>query len=93
MTDKMTDKEIVKALKYCISYDYDYCEECPYRNNKPCQDNLIQDAIDIIKRQQAEIEMLKDHNKQLRYDHKQITSEAIKEFAERLKENGAYNDR
>lgn len=40
---------------------------------------------DIITTQKEEIERLKDHNKQLRYDRKQITSEAIKEFADELK--------
>lgn len=40
---------------------------------------------EAIRHLEAEIERLKDHNKQLRYDRKQITIEAIKGFAKRLK--------
>lgn len=38
-----------------------------------------------VAEQKVEIERLKDHNKQLRYNRKQITSEAINEFAEMVK--------
>jgi hypothetical protein len=55
----MTDNEIIKALECCVHDDYDYCKECSYLKNKPCQLNLIQDAFDLINRQRAEIERLK----------------------------------
>lgn len=96
---KLTDKEIIKALECCRYDDYDYCEECPYRKNKPCQENLIQDTFDLINRQQAEIERL---NIRLRKEQHQfadlgkmyseIRAEAIKEFAERLKDDSWFTD-
>ena len=65
------------------------CNECPY-DSDTCittkgQSLIIQDALDLINRQKAEIERLerivsiKQKNKQT------LKTEAIKEFAERLK--------
>ena len=93
---KMTDEEIIKALECCADEDMG-CEVCPYWA-KGC--TVEKDTIDLINRQQAEIERLKEENK---FHRKTITenaqralevtieeiekakSEAIKEFAERLK--------
>ena len=55
---KLIDNEIKQALECCMHDDYDYCEKCPYRKNKPCQENLIQDAFDLTNRLQAENERL-----------------------------------
>lgn len=71
----MTDTEIIKALECCSSRKN--CEEnCPYfelkRNFFECVQVSTSDAIDLIKRQQAEIEKAR--------------AEAIKEFADKLKE-------
>lgn len=84
----MTDEQIIKALECCLKENE--CQVCPY--GAVCLDNkyvsiLSKDALDLINRQKVEIERLKDHNKQLRYDRKQITTKAIKEFAERLKKH------
>ena len=87
---KFTDEEIKKALE-CCTHSCAACKECPYTDEKWCVHELTKDALDLINRQQAEIERLKDHNKQLRYDRKKITNEAIKEFAERLKDAVKYN--
>lgn len=85
----MTDKDIIKALK-CCSYDNYQCDNCPYAY-KTC--TVYKDAIDLINRQKAEIERLRSMNRaklatihDLQIELKTAKSEAIKEFAERLKE-------
>jgi hypothetical protein len=65
----MTDNEIIKALECCINDD---CEDCPfYGENAPdvygnCVQNTKRNALDLINRQKAEIEMMRsyihDHN-------------------------------
>ena len=106
----MTDKEIIKALGVCISaLD---CTECPYTNVLKC--SIERDCIDLINRQQAEIEKYRQtvgilaekngevvgllNGKKTKYIKKDVAeifkniavntarAEAIKEFAERLKE-------
>ena len=78
MTDKkLTDAEIKRALEYC----------------QDCSANLNVEIIDLITRQKAEIDRLnkeiqitKDAYTMLQTKIEIIKSEAIKEFAERLKE-------
>ena len=57
----MTDNEIYRALECCRNK---LCIECPRGNNKEhtalCQENLIRYAFDLINRQKAEIENLRD---------------------------------
>lgn len=85
----MTDEQIIKALECCKDRE---CQTgCPrLHNNLPIEDdcrcNLIKDALDLINRQQAEIERLKGWENLLKAEkHSLIKTEAIKEFAERLK--------
>ena len=84
MTDRMTDKEIIKTLECCSNAEP--CENCPCQ--KQCYEtDLIEIALDLINRQQAEIERLEKIRKA---DNNLITSlnkcyetakaEAIKEF-------------
>lgn len=52
----MTDNEIIMALKHCCDEEAD-CEFCPF--NEKCEkggERLITYALDLIKRQKAEIE-------------------------------------
>ena len=84
----MTDNEIIKALECCSDSN---CHECPIEG---CTDDIFRNALDLINRQKAEIERLKvDLVKcSIRLDNlyktaDEIKSEAIKEFAERLKEH------
>lgn len=68
----MTDSEIVKALECCKNLN---CSACPKKANlfvTDCDVKLCEEAIDLIKRQQAEL--------------KKAKSEVVKEFAEKLKE-------
>lgn len=72
----MTDGQIIKALEICKT---NTCKGCSYyeeyQSGVKCLCNLIRDALDLIIRQKAKIEN----------EIKEIKSEAIKEFAERLK--------
>lgn len=57
----MKDEEIIKALGLCFNINHNAglnCCECPYKRNK-CSLDLYNDTIDLINRQQAEIERLK----------------------------------
>ena len=93
----MTDNEIIKALE-CCGEPYNICAECPITNNIKddcrCGEHLANYALDLINRQQTEIEKLKNEIQitkdayiMLQTKNEIIKPEAIKEFAERLKEN------
>ena len=101
MTDKkFTDEEIKSSLEVIATTLN--CNECKIRNCKwgtcNCSQITANAAIDLINRQQAEIERLEKIRKA---DNNLITSlnkcyetakaEAIKEFAERLKKK-CYED-
>lgn len=78
----MTDNEIVKALEICSGGGN--CRDCPY-DQTGCE--FEKDALDLIKRQKAEIERLKEAYAV--YEEttglKWAKTEAIKEFVEKLK--------
>ena len=90
----MTDNEIIKALKYCFTrgFDESTCYECPfYTATAKCTEDLRESVLDLINRQNAEIERLREiaNHKCQKCVSRTIEcakSEAIKEFAERLKE-------
>ena len=78
----MTDNEIIKALE-CCTIPRANCPDCPARIGcNDCVDILREETLALIKSQKAEIERLERHTKM----HDEIQAEAIKEFAERLKE-------
>jgi hypothetical protein len=91
----MTDNKIVKALECCA--EHPNCKNCPCVDKIGCVNLISKDALDLIKRQKAEIERLESKvNRLKQYDeerdirlHARLTAtartEAIKEFAERLK--------
>ena len=99
----MTDDEIIKALNYCCGNIKNNDEECQedmcYQVCLPesreegirwCREWLMKDALDLINRQKAEIERLREiaNHKCQKCVSRTIEcakSEAIKEFAERLK--------
>lgn len=91
----MTDNDIVKALECCKKPVPD-CDCCPIERGDMCFDFLKEVALDLINRQKAEIERLKDMVSQnegvLPEYEKFIKAEAIKEFAERLKESAIDAD-
>ena len=85
----MTDKEIIEALEWHLN-DESHCSACPYDEysvSHYCIDMVIKDALDLISRQQAEIERLEIENRcfaDIGKMYSEIKVEAIKEFAERL---------
>jgi hypothetical protein len=88
----MTDEQIVKALRLC-AIDVDVCTEaCPYYEDREyfdgdCIKQRTIDAIDLINRQKAEIEKLKEAYAV--YEEttglKQVREDAIRKFADWLK--------
>jgi hypothetical protein len=76
----MTDNEIIKALECCSVETEEICHNkaCPLIKDRRCVTTLSRNALDLINRQQAEIERLLQKLQQPQ-------AEAIKEFAERLK--------
>ena len=91
----MTDNEIIKALECCTTYEDGCSDACPlrYTDDTSCFSALIKPVFDLINRQKAEIERLSaksfEHNITKLFDKYKahIKVEAVKEFAERLKEN------
>ena len=95
----MKDNEIIKALECCADEDAP-CSECPIGRDYDCRLKLAIRSLEIINRQKAEIENLKkgcDVYRQTASDNERMhldvmweltekaRAEAIKEFAERLK--------
>lgn len=80
----MTDNDIIKALECCSKDDVD-CEKCPANclcdNDNFCFTGAI---LDLINRQQAEIEQLKRIGFADKLFFKRIRINAVKEFADRL---------
>ena len=55
MTDKkFTQEQIIKALE-CCGFTED-CSGCPFYSDMGCDENIHANALDLIKRQKAEIE-------------------------------------
>lgn len=89
---KFTDDEIIRALECCSGNGN--CKDCPY-DKTGCE--FEKDALDLINRQKAEIERLRkyDEERDIRLHARlkeNARAEAIKEFAERLKEQANRND-
>lgn len=55
----MTDNEIIKALECHAEESLDTCSLCPLLNIEGCAYEAAKYALDLINRQQAEIERLK----------------------------------
>lgn len=101
----MTDKEIIKALECCCEAELKVdCQKlkCPFFDNEIYNCMNVDDenamyrySLDLINRQQAEIERLTARNFELAEKGEKVViafknakAEAIKEFAERLKKRG-----
>lgn len=69
----MTDTEIIKALECCIVDDYykirnALCAKCAYSRYNECKRRLQLDTLDLLNRQKAEIERLKNAYKQCAWE-------------------------
>lgn len=94
----MNENDIIKALECChVGKRERDCKKCPLYCRVPaCVGHLTKDALDLIRRQQAEIECLTLENRKLTETNNALNyqidtwspSEAIKGFAEKLKEKG-----
>ena len=94
----MTDKEIIKALECCVDWCGNVsCWDCPLKNTGCIHFDKLKETLDLINRQQAEIERLTAERDAMHQDViaaeeyawqcKTAKAEAYKEFADRLKEN------
>lgn len=94
----MIDNDIIKALECCKQNCLSKCLDCPAgKVYEFCSQKIINDALNLVKRQKEEIEKLQKRHrlnllKQLDIAEK-IKSEAIKDFAERLKERAVWDDK
>ena len=101
----MTDNEITKALECCSSNatGNEYCKDCPYNFTEYCGEESAKDILDLINRQQAEIEELrnivkadlltaKEDFKLSISDISKIRAEAIKEFESKVIEMAYIDD-
>ena len=93
----MSDKELIEVVKLCCEYN-PQCAKCPLEDrdtSDECMGELLKGCLELINRQQAEIERLKDLIKSVNEDigkaiiafDKDIAiakTEAIKEFAEKI---------
>lgn len=67
----MTDNEIIKALKLCVTNDYfgHNCKVCPFKpHGAVCTSVMLRCVFELINRQKAEIEALRMDNQQLQSD-------------------------
>lgn len=87
----MTEEEIMKVLAYCKNQGLtSECTECPYKGEKrDCMGVMLEDALDLINRKNAENARLNFENLQMIASinglEERARAEAIKEFIERAK--------
>lgn len=99
----MTKEQVKKALECCTSRE-NKCSKCPYQRPFGCMKmGMIQDALRLINEQEAVIERLKAYNDKLSQgiyygngEHlcnslNQVKKQAVKEFAEKLKQKYAQS--
>ena len=88
---KYTDEQIKQALECCRYKSNSNCDCCPYREVAYCCDVLHRDAVDLINRQEAKTERLKEKNRLANQCTlkaiRRARAEAITEFAEMLIDN------
>lgn len=86
----MNENEIIKALECCISEEVQGCKDCPLlefsRDCDECRTELMKQALDIIKRKNAENEGLKCRNQNLTFDLTSAKAE-IEAFKESIREH------
>lgn len=74
----MTDNEIIKALECCkmfyAEHNNFHCNDCPINDCKECETKLFSNALDLINRQQAEIERLQKTIDKLKLDMSYMSS-------------------
>ena len=98
----MNDADVSYALNHCMRFRP--CEECPLhktgyfsKTRNVCRAKLIQEAFDLLERYKEANEQWKEEANiyqnlwcEAERDAQTVKNEAIKEFAERLKEEALY---
>ena len=82
----MTDEQIIKALECCTSDEVGMCHICPLDGG--CNGDitiLLNCSLDLINRQKETINQLRKNNDVIMQTIADVHTEAIKEFADRLK--------
>ena len=99
----MTDEQIIKASEYCSTdVRENTCPKCAFYKKHRCSTLMLNAVSDLINRQKAEIIRLKNRNAFLENEYKNQgelfwervkikQSEAIKEFAEKVKKEICKN--
>ena len=100
---EIIDNEITKILECCSKEDCENCEkDWSYVSQWDCMHHIMRLSLDLINRQKEEINALNGNtekyiaecekrSREIVEDYiKEIKSEAIKDFAERLKERYIY---
>lgn len=77
----MNDNEIIRVLECCSNPECEKCKKCPLYDDLDCRRDLLNNSLNLIKRQQAEIERLQKHNTEMAFKHYR---DGAKEFAERV---------
>lgn len=97
----MTDNEIIKALECCSKWRCGECPNADISDIGYCEYKCITEAVTLLNRQKAEIEKYKEYYETMeseldsfrkdqasvKFLKNRIRAEAIKEFAERLRES------
>ncbi len=90
----MNNNDIITALECCLNGNrtqsqVKLCSPCPFFHEGNCTDLLKRNALDLIKRQRAEIEKLKVREyRNISKTIQNARDEVIEDFAEKLKEKG-----
>lgn len=85
----MTDKEIIKALECCRDKIFKGCDNCAMDEDNDCIEIVCANVLNLIHRQQAEIERLERANKILSKNADDAFQEGLNEaqdlYAEQVK--------
>ena len=82
----MTDKDIIKALECCNRpANQTSCDDCPYQfSDEKCSSKLIDNALDLINHQKAEIEAYRHYYNECLKDLKNAHIDVYRNVIEQL---------
>lgn len=78
--EKMTDEQIIKAFTLCKNIRYCCDENCPFFAEDCYREKTAKYALDLIERQRAEIEQLKEELADARCSNATATVGAIQDI-------------
>lgn len=89
----MTDKHLIETMKICCAGACDWSCNYDFDKHPECMESLLQDALELIQRQQERIERLKDNLDAVlkeRADHTEAIEEFVDKVVDQLEEQTAY---